>query len=1071
MAERTIEQHQGEYVPDYQPGPIAAGGAGTADKAVPDFDRVRHLVPTRRQVLEGEGPVEVTDREEAFRAPSAEEPAPRNSRRSAVKETLNAANPFAIEGPKFVLLVFGLSAFLGGWDEKVLTVALPEITASFGASITQALWILPVLTTLPLILGLPIGYLVDRMKRIWLVRIAAVANQAGTLAQVVAPTFGLFSLARAGGQSLGIPGGVAEGPLIADYFPSRSRARVIGYVAIMASVGGLVSLPLVGLLIKTTGWRGALAIIAVPSLVVVVLTFFLREPVRGAIDRMEMGVSKDNAAIAQTPPSFQEALRGAWAIRTVRLSVISLFVAGFAQPMDTTLQYISANEYTLDPFQRSLMAWGGQLVVILALIVATGLTQRYLLQNPTRVMVMAALIAMTVLPMQLVVLLHPPLWLYVIATVAAQLPQLLVLPVVAVITLQATPARYRGVALQVGTPFLLISSWLGPVIAQAGLKLGLVQSIVVFMPFTLAAALINLAAATSVSKDIRAARAAALAEEESATAKAERQNKILVCRDVDVLIDEVQILSHIDLDVREGEIVALVGTNGAGKSTLLRTICGLQAASNGAIFFDGDDATYRPTHQTARDGIVYMPGGQGVFPLMSVRDNLHSAAWMNRKDTSAVEAGIERVLDMFPRLRERLDAQAGAMSGGEQQMLALGQAFLMQPRLLMIDELSLGLAPAIVEQLLNTLRQMREEGVTIILVEQSLNVALTVADRAVFMEKGEIKFDGPTEELLARPDLVRSVFMGGAGGGSVTASPKRTLSALEEPELLLRCEDVSISFGGVQALTAVNLEVAAGEVVGIIGPNGAGKTTLFDVLSGYLTPDSGVVYVGDRDVNKLSPDARARLGLGRAFQNARLFPPLTVRENIAVALERRTVKSPLLAAVYAPKVRTSERKLASRVDGFIELLGLTAYADKFVRELSTGTRRAVEVCCQMAAEPKVLLLDEPSSGLAQAEAEALGPALNRIVRETGCGMLLIEHDLTLITRVSDRLIAMELGEVVTTGTPDEVIKDPRVLRSYLAASSDVIDRSGSRVGSVLATVAADLPVHRAAAHAETDISS
>jgi branched-chain amino acid transport system ATP-binding protein len=327
------------------------------------------------------------------------------------------------------------------------------------------------------------------------------------------------------------------------------------------------------------------------------------------------------------------------------------------------------------------------------------------------------------------------------------------------------------------------------------------------------------------------------------------------------------------------------------------------------------------------------------------------------------------------------------------------------------------------------------------------------------MEKGEIRFDGPTEQLLARPDLVRSVFMGGATGGAVTASRKRSSSSLDEREVLLRCQGVSVAFGGVSALTDVSLEVAAGEVVGIIGPNGAGKTTLFDVLSGYLPPDAGVVYVGDRDVTRMSPDARARLGLGRAFQNARLFPPLTVRENIAVALERRTVKSPLLAAVAASKVRTSERKLYSRVDGFIELLGLTAYAEKFVRELSTGTRRAVEVACQMAAEPKVLLLDEPSSGLAQAESEALGPALNRIVRETGCGMLLIEHDLNLITRVSDRLVAMELGQVVTTGTPDEVIHDPRVLRSYLAASSDVIDRSGSRVGSVLATVAEDLPVH------------
>jgi branched-chain amino acid transport system ATP-binding protein len=847
--------------------------------------------------------------------------------------------------------------------------------------------------------------------------------------------------------------------LFADYFPSRSRARVIGYLGLMGRIGLLISLPLVGFMVKVYGWRAATVVLAIPSFLVMLLVFVMKEPVRGAMDRMEMGVSREHAALEQKPPSFQEALRGAWAIRTLRLNIIAAFVGGFAAPMSTALAFISANEYTLDPFQRSLIQWGGTLVMIPLLFISTGLAQKFLLQAPSRVMVMAATIGLAVIPVQFVVLLHPPLWIYILAPMVALVPQMLVLPAVQVVNLQAIPARYRGVGLQVSTPFALIATWLAPVLFQVGLRMGLVQSIVVFMPFMIAASLLHLAAATSVTKDIRAARAAALAEEESAIAKAERQNKILVCRDVDVLIDEVQILAHVDLDVREGEIVALVGTNGAGKSTLLRTICGLQPASNGAIFFDGDDATYRPTHQSARDGIVYMPGGQGVFPLMSVRDNLTTAAWMNRKDDAAVREGIERVLEMFPRLRERLDAQAGSLSGGEQQMLAVGQAFLMKPRLLMIDELSLGLAPAVVEQLLSTLRELRGEGVTIILVEQSLNVALTVADRAVFMEKGEVKFDGPVEELLARPDLVRSVFMGGAGGGAVTASRKRSLSALEAPETLLRCNSISVSFGGVAALTDVSLEVAAGEVVGIIGPNGAGKTTLFDVLSGYLKPDSGVVYLGDRDVTGLSPDARARLGLGRAFQNARLFPPLTVRENIAVALERRAVKSPLLAAVWAPQVRSGERKLQSRVDGFIELLGLTAYADKFVRELSTGTRRAVEVCCQMAAEPKMLLLDEPSSGLAQAEAEALGPALARIVKETGCGMLLIEHDHNLITRVSDRLIAMELGAVVTTGTPDEVIQDERVLRSYLAASSDVIDRSGSRVASVLAAVAEDLPVY------------
>jgi branched-chain amino acid transport system ATP-binding protein len=404
------------------------------------------------------------------------------------------------------------------------------------------------------------------------------------------------------------------------------------------------------------------------------------------------------------------------------------------------------------------------------------------------------------------------------------------------------------------------------------------------------------------------------------------------------------------------------------------------------------------------------------------------------------------VLGYFPPLADRLDVTAGTLSGGEQQMVALGQAFLMKPRLLMIDELSLGLAPAVVEQLLAILREMRRLGTTIVLVEQSLNVALTVAERAVYMERGQIMFDGPTDELLGRSDLVRAIFMGGGPPAATTA--RRYVSSVDR-QVVLDVQDVAVSFGGVRALGGVSLDVAAGEIVGIIGPNGAGKTTLFDVISGFVRPDRGSITVDGTDVTRLSPDARARLGLGRSFQSARLFGPLTVRETIAVALERRTVKSALLGAMWAPTVRTRERQIAERVDGYIEQLGLERYADKYVHELSTGTRRAVDVACAIAKEPKVLLLDEPSSGLAQAEVESLGPTLTRLVRETGCGMLLIEHDLPLLSAVSQRMVAMELGDVLVTGTPEQVVSDPKVLGSYLAASNDVIQRSGSRVGAAL----------------------
>src|SRR5262249_30984841 len=162
-----------------------------------------------------------------------------------------------------------------------------------------------------------------------------------------------------------------------------------------------------------------------------------------------------------------------------------------------------------------------------------------------------------------------------------------------------------------------------------------------------------------------------------------------------------------------------------------------------------------------------------------------------------------------------------------------------------------------------------------------------------------------------------------------------------------------------------------------------GKTTLFDVLSGYVTPDEGHVLVAEQEADGLSPDARARLGLSRSFQNARMFPALTVRENVAVALEQHiAARSALMAAAWLPPIRRSERRVARRVEALIDLFGLSAYADKFAGELSTGTRRMVDMACIMAAEPRVLLLDEPSSGLAQAEVEVLSPTIRRLARET-----------------------------------------------------------------------------------------
>ncbi|HEV7762771.1 MAG TPA: ATP-binding cassette domain-containing protein, partial [Acidimicrobiales bacterium] len=248
-----------------------------------------------------------------------------------------------------------------------------------------------------------------------------------------------------------------------------------------------------------------------------------------------------------------------------------------------------------------------------------------------------------------------------------------------------------------------------------------------------------------------------------AVAAAAAEGEVLLdARGVEVGYGGVRVLFGVDLDVRQGEAVALLGTNGAGKSTLLRAISGLVDCQRGSILFAGDDIAGLAPHRVAGLGILQMPGGQGVFPTLTVAENLRVAGWLHRRDPAAVAAGVERVHELFPVLAERAGERASHLSGGQQQMLALSMAVLGRPRLLMIDELSLGLAPAVVGQLMRFVDHLREQGTTLLVVEQSVNVALEIADRAVFLERGEVRFSGPARDLLQRPDLLRSVFLGSA---------------------------------------------------------------------------------------------------------------------------------------------------------------------------------------------------------------------------------------------------------------------------------------------------------------------
>ncbi len=204
------------------------------------------------------------------------------------------------------------------------------------------------------------------------------------------------------------------------------------------------------------------------------------------------------------------------------------------------------------------------------------------------------------------------------------------------------------------------------------------------------------------------------------------------------------------------------------------------------------------------------------------------------------------------------------------------------------------------------------------------------------------------------------------------------------------------------------------------------------------------MLLGGRDLTKAAPDVRARAGLGRSFQDARLFPALTVEETIAVSLDRWVkVKDPFNPALHMPAAFDSEQMVSRRVAELVELLHLGDYRTKFVRELSTGSRRVVDLACVVAHHPSVVLLDEPSSGIAQREAEALAPLMLRLRDELGCSLLVIEHDMPLVTSVADRLVALDQGRLIANGPVDEVLHDPVVVSSYLGDTQAAIARSGT----------------------------
>jgi len=804
----------------------------------------------------------------------------------------------------------------------------------------------------------------------------------------------------------------------------------------LALLGG----PLAGLVAAVAGWRVAFVVLALPTFVfAAIAALILREPARGASQGVAVGTEEHG--------SILEGYRRIRAIPSLRRTWMAAFLFGGGTiPFVTILSNFFKDVYHSGDTTRGLLTGLYGVGGVVGIVVGGYLTQRATRQQQVRRLpVISSLMILEFAAGVLLMAVTPVFALSVVAATLLSIGGYGFLPAYTTTVATVAPPRIRSQAYA----WSLFYYALGGIIVSAiigGLNNahGPRAAIVVLAFICAAGGIVNGQVRGTVETD---AAAAIRAIEPRDTAA------LLSCRGVNAGYDGVQVLFGFDFDVMPGEMVALLGTNGAGKSTLLKAITGLIDPHGGHVTFNGRDITQADPNTCARLGIMAVPGGRGIFPTLTVADNLKVACWQFRHDRQAMARAIERSLGYFPVLRERSGNLAGDLSGGEQQMLSLAQAFLAEPKLLLVDELSLGLAPIVVSQLVDILRAIHERGTTIVLVEQSVNTALELAERAVFMEKGEVRFTGATTDLLDRPDILRAVFLQG------TARPKDPDSVSvprdAEATACLAATSLSKFYGGVTAVDNVSFYLHTNEIVGFIGPNGAGKTTLFDVISGFTRPDHGQVLLNGQDITRVPAAARHARGLGRAFQDARLWPGLTVAEALAVAVHNEgDIGAVFPSMLGIPRVADSERLIHERVDELIEQLNLQEFRNKFVAELSTGTRRIVEFGCLVGHRPSVVLLDEPSSGIAQRETEALGPLLLDIRKQLGCAILIIEHDIPLISAVADRLVALDLGSVIATGTPDAVLTDPRVVESYLGPGQQPTKRGRNLARGAFAAVTA-----------------
>jgi branched-chain amino acid transport system ATP-binding protein len=483
----------------------------------------------------------------------------------------------------------------------------------------------------------------------------------------------------------------------------------------------------------------------------------------------------------------------------------------------------------------------------------------------------------------------------------------------------------------------------------------------------------------------------------------------------------VTAVDGVDLEVADGEAVAVIGPNGAGKSTMLKLIAGIHRPDEGQIGFAGARLDRLPPHRIVHHGVALAHQVPRPFPNLTVRENVVVGAVSRRQGTAHAHGDrVDEILDLCG-LAEKAELPARLLRVLDLKRLEVARALSTSPRLLMLDEVAAGLVGRELEAAIDLIKRVHATGVTVLLVEHVERVVREVVGRVLVLDWGRPIAQGTPAEVAADP-RVREVYL---GESSRRDHASRSKPAPESRDVVLEVTGLSAGYGDLIALRDIDIQVQAGEIVAVLGANGAGKSTLSGAISGAVGTRAGTVSVLGQDVTRWPAHKRARLGVAHCQEGRRVFAELTVAENLALGAPLGLGKEQLDARLA--RVHDTFPVLAER-------------ADQAAGTLSGGQQQMLAVGRALMADPKLLICDEISLGLAPVAIDALYQSLHRINGE-GVAILLVEQNVHRCLHVSDRAYVLSRGRISYAGAPGALLDEANLDEAYFGHDTDGAPRA------------------------------